>query len=178
LMSNLMAILLQILSAKLGIATGKSLSENCRTSFSTWANILLWITAELAAIATDLAEFLGAAVGFELLFSIPLWAGALITGVCVLIILALERLGFRKVELVIIILVSIIALAYVIELVLVQPNASDLFHGMFVPMLPAGSTLVAVGIVGATVMYVEKLFGFSCFLIFTFFVFFSVLFFL
>lgn len=152
LMSNIMAIILQVLSAKLGIATGKSLPENCRESFPRWANLFLWITAELAAMATDLAEFLGAAIGFGLLFNIPYWAGALLTGVCVLIILALERFGVRKVELIIILLVTIIAVAYIVEMVLVQPDADPLFQGMFIPSLPAGSTLVAVGIVGATVM--------------------------
>jgi manganese transport protein len=147
-----MAIVLQILSAKLAIATGKSLPEMCRATFPRWANYILWFTAEIAAMATDLAEFLGSAVGFALLFGIPLWAGALLTAVAVLLILALERFGFRKVELIIIFLVSVIAISYIIELILVRPEAGPLFQGMFVPTLPEGSTLVAVGIVGATVM--------------------------
>ncbi len=112
LMANLMAMLMQILSAKLGIATGKSLPEVCRDRYPRWMSVALWITAELAAIATDLAEFLGGAVGFNLLFGIPLFPAAILTGVVISLILLLERYGFRKVEMVIIGLIAVIGFVY------------------------------------------------------------------
>ncbi len=89
--SNLMAILIQTLSAKLGIATGKNLAELCRENFPPWAVIILWILMELVAMATDLAEFLGAALGFNLLLNIPLWLAGILTGITTFIILGLER---------------------------------------------------------------------------------------
>ena len=112
LMANLMAILMQILSAKLGIATGRSLPEVCRDHYPRWLSVALWVTAELAAMATDLAEFLGGAVGFNLLFGIPLFPAALLTGVVISLILLLERYGFRKVEMVIIGLIAVIGFVY------------------------------------------------------------------
>lgn len=126
--SNMMAILLQSLAAKLGIATGKSLPEVCRDRYPRWASVALWITAELAAMATDLAEFLGGAVGFNLLFGIPLFPAALLTGVVISLILLLERYGFRKVEMAIIGMIAVIGFGYMAEI------------------------LLAVGIIGATVM--------------------------
>lgn len=152
LMANLMAILLQILSAKLGIATGKSLPEVCRDRYPRWMSQMLWVTAELAAIATDLAEFLGAAVGFNLLFGIPLFPSALITGVIISLILLLERYGFRKLEMVIIGLIAVIGLGYMAEIWLSRPDWGLIRTGLLVPSLPIGATLVAVGIIGATVM--------------------------
>src|SRR6202042_3643611 len=92
--SNAMAILVQYLSAKLGIATGKTLPENCRETFSRPVTLGLWFAAEIAAMATDLAEFLGAALGFYLLFGIPMLPAALLTAVCVMLILAVEQRGF------------------------------------------------------------------------------------
>lgn len=152
LMSNLMAIVLQVLSAKLGIATGKSLPEVCRDHYPRWVSVVLWFTAELAAIATDLAEFLGASVGFYLLFHIPLFPAAILTGFVISGILLLERYGFRKVELVIIGLIAIIGFVYMAEIWLASPDWSAIARGLFVPTLPIGATLVAVGIIGATVM--------------------------
>src|SRR3954471_9898225 len=96
--SNAMAILIQYLSAKLGIATGKTLPQNCRAHFSPKINFGLWVAAELAALATDLAEFLGAALGFYLLLHIPLFPAALLTAVVVFLMLAVELYGFRRLE--------------------------------------------------------------------------------
>jgi manganese transport protein len=152
LLANMMAILLQILSAKLGIATGKSLPEVCRDNYPRWVSVSLWVTAELAAIATDLAEFLGGAVGFNLLFGIPLFPAALITGVVISLILLLERYGFRKLEMVIIGLIAIIGFVYMTEIWLSRPDWALIRNGLIVPTLPVGATLVAVGIIGATVM--------------------------
>jgi manganese transport protein len=152
LMANLMAILMQTLSAKLGIATGKSLSQVCRDHYPPWLSITLWVTAELAAMATDLAEFLGGAVGFYLLFGIPLFPAALLTGVVISLILLLERYGMRKVELVIIGLVAVIGFGYMTEIFLARPAIGDLMRGLLVPSIPIGATLVVVGIIGATVM--------------------------
>jgi manganese transport protein len=152
LVANLMAILLQILSAKLGIATGKSLPEVCRDHYSPRLTIFLWVTAELAAIATDLAEFLGGAVGFNLLFGIPLFPAAILTGIVISLILLAERYGFRYVELMIIGMIAIIGFVYMIEIWLSNPDWQAIFHGMLVPRIPLGSILVIVGIIGATVM--------------------------
>jgi manganese transport protein len=152
LMANLMAILLQILSAKLGIATGQSLPEVCRNHYPKWMSVSLWVTAELAAIATDLAEFLGGAVGFNLLFGIPLFPAALITGVVISLILLLERYGFRKVEMIIIGLIAVIGFVYMVEIWISKPDWLQIGHGLLVPSIPIGATLVLVGIIGATVM--------------------------
>lgn len=151
-LANLMAILLQVLAAKLGLATGKSLPEVCRDHYPRWASRGLWVTAELAAMATDLAEFLGGAVGFNLLFGIPLFPAALLTGIVISLILLLERYGFRKVEMVIIGLIAVIGFGYMAEILLAKPPFPQILHGLFVPSLPMGATLVAVGIIGATVM--------------------------
>ncbi len=152
LLANLMAILMQILSSKLGIATGQSLPEVCRTHYPRWLSVALWITAELAAIATDLAEFLGGAVGLNLLFGIPLFPAALLTGVIISLILLLERYGFRKVEMVIIGMIAVIGFGYMLEIWLVKPDWGAIGHGLVVPSIPIGATLVVVGIIGATLM--------------------------
>lgn len=152
LIANLMAILLQTLSAKLGIATGRTLPEVCRDRYPKWASYTLWVTAELAAIATDLAEFLGGAVGFYLLFGIPLFPAALLTGVVISLILFLERWGVRKVEIVIIGLIAVIGFGYMAEIILSKPPFGPIAQGLLVPTMPIGALLVAVGIVGATVM--------------------------
>lgn len=152
LMANGMAILMQILSAKLGLATGKSLPQVCRDHYPRWLSVSLWGTAELATMATDLAEFLGGAVGFYLLFGIPLFPAALLTGVIVSLILLLEHYGFRKVELVIIGLIAVIGFGYMLEIWLSKPDWGQIGHGLLVPSIPIGATLVAVGIIGATVM--------------------------
>jgi manganese transport protein len=151
--SNLMAMLLQTLSAKLGIATGKNLAELCRLHYPQWAVWCLWALMEAVAIATDLAEFLGAAVGFNLLFGIPLLAGGLLTAVATFLILGLERFGFRPLEAVISVMVGCIALCYCVETVLVRPPIGSILSGAFIPRLSGSESLVlATGILGATVM--------------------------
>lgn len=150
--SNLMAILVQYLSAKLGIATGRTLPQNCRTHFSRPATILLWVAAEIAAMATDLAEFLGAALGFYLLLGIPLLPAALLTGVVVFAILAVERLGFRKLEYLIMGFVAVIGVSYTFEVVLARPDWGLIARHTFVPKISSNSIYVAVGMLGATVM--------------------------
>src|SRR5512139_3571428 len=122
LMSNLMAMLLQTLSAKLGIASGKNLAEQCREHFSPPMVIFMWVVMEIVAMATDLAEFLGAALGFYLLFGIPLWIAGILTAIVTFLILALERYGFRPLEAVITALVGVVAVSYLVELFLVDPN--------------------------------------------------------
>jgi manganese transport protein len=150
--SNLMAILVQTLSAKLGIVTGCSLPRNCRNQFPRPVNIGLWIMGEISALATDLAEFLGAAIGFALLFGWPLFPAAILTGVSVFLILAVERLGFRKLEYVIMAFVGVISLAYVLEMAMVRPAIDQVVRHMIVPSINADSIYVAVGMLGATVM--------------------------
>src|SRR5438132_3819801 len=119
--SNLMAMLIQTLSAKLGIATGRNLPEICRERFSRRMTIGLWIQAEVIAMATDLAEFLGAALGFHLLLGIALFPAAVITGVCAFAILGLQRFGFRPLEAVIAVLVGVIGICYLAELFYANP---------------------------------------------------------
>jgi manganese transport protein len=150
--SNAMAILVQYLSAKLGIATGRTLPECCRDRFSHPVTIGLWIAAEIAAMATDLAEFLGAALGFYLLFHMPLLPAALVTGVCVFLILLVEQYGFRNLELVIMGMVGIIGVAYAVEVFLVHPAWGAIGRGVAVPLVNSSSIYVAVGMLGATVM--------------------------
>ncbi len=150
--SNAMAILIQYLSAKLGIATGKTLPQNCRAYFSPKVNFGLWVAAELAALATDLAEFLGAALGFHLLFGMPLFLAALITAVVVFLMLAVELYGFRRLEQLIMAFVFAIAACYAFELFLVHPNWGAVAKGVLVPKIGADSIYVAVSMLGATVM--------------------------
>ncbi|HZU05270.1 MAG TPA: Nramp family divalent metal transporter [Chloroflexota bacterium] len=150
--SNLMAMLIQSLSAKLGIATGRNLPEMIREHCPRPLTYLLWVLAEGVAMATDLAEFLGAALGFHLLFGIPLlWAG-LLTGVITFAILGLQHLGFRPLEAVIGAFVGVIGVCYLIELALARPSLGQIAYAAVVPQLTSDSILVAVGILGATVM--------------------------
>ena len=151
--SNLMAMLIQTLSAKLGIATGFNLAEMCREHFPPPVVWSMWVLAEIMAMATDLAEFLGAAIGFQLLFHIPLLWGGILTALVTFIILGLERYGFRPMEAVITALVGVIALCYVIETLLVRPAWGDIAYHAVVPQLSGTeSLLLASGILGATVM--------------------------
>jgi manganese transport protein len=151
--SNLMAMLIQSLSAKLGIATGRNLPEVCREHFPKPVVYTLWGLAEVVAIATDLAEFLGAALGFNLLFHIPLLPAGLITAVATFVILGLERYGFRPLEAVITAMVGIIALCYILETVLGKPDFGAAAQSFFPPkFMGTESVLLAVGILGATVM--------------------------
>jgi manganese transport protein len=151
--SNLMAMLVQALSAKLGIASGHNLAELCRERFPRPVTITMWVLMEIVAMATDLAEFLGAAVGFQLLFHIPLLAGALLTAVTTFIILGLEQRGFRPLEAVITALVGVIAVSYLIETNHDRPAWGLVAYHAVVPMFSGKeSVLLATGILGATVM--------------------------
>jgi manganese transport protein len=151
--SNLMAMLIQTLSAKLGIATRRNLPEVCREQYSRRTSILLWIQAELIAMATDLAEFLGAAIGFQLLLGTSLLVSTLLTGVAAFAILSLQRFGFRPFEAVISVIVGVIGTCYLIELFLADPDLRAVGAHALVPQFEGSeSVLLAVGILGATVM--------------------------
>jgi manganese transport protein len=151
--SNLMAMVIQTLSAKLGVATGRNLAEVCRDELPHRVVIGLWIQAEAIAIATDLAEFLGAALGFHLLFGIGLFPAAFITAACAFAILGLQRFGFRPLEAVIAVMVLVIGLCYVVELFKAHPDLGAVGRHAVVPQFSGGdSVLLAVGILGATVM--------------------------
>jgi manganese transport protein len=150
--SNLMAILVQYLAAKLGIATGRTLPQNCRLHFARRTNLLLWIAAELAAMATDLAEFLGAALGFYLLFHIPMFAAALVTALTVFLMLAVELYGYRRLEQLLMAFIFGIGACYAIEIFLAHPEWRSVGHHILVPHLDSSSVYIAVGMLGATVM--------------------------
>lgn len=151
--SNAIAILVQSMSAKLGIATGMNLAQHCRAAFPAWANWALWAMMEIVAMATDLAEFLGAAVGLQLLFGLPLWAGGLVTAVATFLILGLERYGFRPLEAVIAAMVAVVAACYVIETLIDRPDWGAIGSSVLRPTLPGKEgVLLAAGILGATVM--------------------------
>jgi len=151
--SNFMAMLIQTLSAKLGIATGMNLAEHCRTHFSKPVAVGMWVLMELVAMATDLAEFLGAALGFNLLFGVPLFVGALLTALATFLILGLERYGFRPLEAVITSMVGVVTLCYLLETIIDKPDWGKVLSSAFVPHLSgAESVLLASGILGATVM--------------------------
>ena len=153
LVANLMAMLIQSMSAKLGIATGMNLPEVCRERFSRRTSFLLWIQAELIAMATDIAEFVGAAIGINLLTGLPLFPAALLTGVAAFTILGLQARGFRKLEAVIAAFVGVIVVAFGFQVFLAEPSASGVVHGLLVPGFDGTeSVLLAVGILGATCM--------------------------
>ena len=150
--ANLMAMLVQSMSAKLGIATRMNLPEVCRARFSRRTNIVLWIQAEVIAMATDIAEFVGAAIGLDLLFDIGLFPAALLTGVAALLILALQARGFRRLEAVIAGLIGVIVGAFAVQVVLAEPSPSGIASGFVPGFSGTESVLLAVGIIGATVM--------------------------
>ncbi len=153
LLSSLVAMLFQAMSARLGIVSGRSLAELCRDSFPKPVVIGMWIASEIAAIATDLAEFMGAAMGISLLFHLALAWGLAITGIVTAGILSLDRKGFRPLELVIAAFVTVIGLSYLGELVIAPPDWHAAIFHTFVPQLRDGDALMlAVGIVGATIM--------------------------
>ena len=153
LVANLMAMLIQSMSAKLGIATRKNLPEVCRERFSRRTSFALWIQAEVVAMATDLAEFMGAAIGLQLLFGIALFPAALLTGVAAFAILALQAKGFRRLEAVIAGLILVIVASFAVQVVMSNPDRSAILHGLLVPGFDGTeSVLLAAGILGATVM--------------------------
>jgi manganese transport protein len=153
LIANLAAMLFQAMSAKLGIVTGRNLAELCREQFSPRVVVGMWIASEVAAMATDVAEFLGGALGISLLFHVSLLTGLSVTGVVTFAILQLDKGGFRPLELAIAALVGVIGLSYLCELVVAPPDwGAALFHTV-VPQLPDRSAItLAVGIIGATIM--------------------------
>jgi manganese transport protein len=151
--ANLMAMLIQTMSAKLGIATGRNLPEVCRDRFPKPVVIFLWLQAELIAMATDLAEFVGAALGLNLVFGIPLFVAGLLTGVLAFGILGLQAWGFRRLEATIAGLVGIIVIAFGLQVLRADPSWGGVATGVFVPHLDGrASIILAVGILGATVM--------------------------
>jgi manganese transport protein len=151
--SNLMAMLIQTLSAKLGLVTGKNLAEHCREQFPKPVVVTMWLLMEIVAMSTDLAEFLGAALGFQLLLGVPLLAGAVLTGIATILILGMERYGFRPLEAVISSMVALIALCYLAETFIVNPDWGVVLHSTFVPRFSGSdSVFLACGILGATVM--------------------------
>ncbi|MFL5990968.1 MAG: Nramp family divalent metal transporter [Rubrobacteraceae bacterium] len=151
--SNLMAMLIQSMSAKLGIATGKNLPEVCRERFPKAVTLGLWVQAEVIAMATDLAEFIGAALALNLLFGIPLFLAGLMTAVGAFGILELQRRGFRPLEAAIAALVGVIVIAFAFQMFYAQPEADRILAGLFTPQFAGTeSVLLAAGILGATVM--------------------------
>jgi manganese transport protein len=153
LLANLIAMLFQALSAKLGIVTGRNLAELCRDHFPRPVVWAMWIVSEVAAMATDLAEFLGGAIGLSLLFGMPLFAGMVVTAVVTYGLLMFERFGFRPLELIIGAIVSVIGLCYLVEMFIAPVDwVAAAFHTVTPQIADAEALLLAVGIIGATVM--------------------------
>ena len=150
--ANLIAMLVQSMSAKLGIATRMNLAEVCRARFSRNVSRGLWVQAEVIAMATDVAEFIGAAIGLNLLFGIPLFPAALLTGVAAFLILGMQARGFRRLEAVIVAFIGVIVAAFAFQVVLAEPSPSALAGGLIPGFDGTESVLLAVGILGATVM--------------------------
>jgi manganese transport protein len=150
--ANLIAMLVQSMSAKLGIATRMNLAEVCRARFSRKVSRGLWVQAEVIAMATDVAEFIGAALGLNLLFGIPLFPAALITGAAAFVILGLQSRGFRRLEAVIVAFIGVIVAAFAFQVILAEPSPSGIAHGLVPGFEGTESVLLAVGILGATVM--------------------------
>jgi manganese transport protein len=152
-LANILAMLIQTLSAKLGIATGRNLAEICRDRLPRPAAVFLWLQAEAIAMATDLAEFLGAAIGIHLLLGIGLFPAAIAAGVASLAVLELQRYGLRLFEAVIAALVGVIGICYITELLFAHPDYGAVLHHAVVPQFGGSeAVLLSVGILGATVM--------------------------
>lgn len=151
--ANVIAMLFQALSAKLGIVTGLNLAEMCRERYNKPTVIVMWIISEIAAMATDLAEFLGGAIGLALLFDMPLILGMAVTAIVTYAILIMDRRGFRQMEILIGAFVIIIGICYAIEIFLAPVDWSGVGWGLVTPNIPdQGALLISVGIIGATVM--------------------------
>ena len=155
-LSNLMAILLQNLALRLGIATGRDLAQACRDHYSRPVSFSLWIFAEVAIAACDLAEVIGSAIALNLLFHIPMVWGVILTALDVLLILFLQQKGFRYIEALVIGLIVAIGVCFGLEVLFSRPEWAGIAHGMFVPSLQIvrdpGMLFLAIGILGATVM--------------------------
>ena len=154
-LSSLMAMVLQSLCARLGLATGRDLAQACRDALPRTVSWGLWLVAEAAIIATDLAEIIGTAIGLQLIFGLPLWIGALITTLDVVLVLGLQRWGFRKLEAFVVALLLLIAACFVGQFMLARPDVAAIFGGL----RPTSELLtnpdmlyIAIGIIGATVM--------------------------
>jgi manganese transport protein len=150
-MSNLMAVILQTLSARLGVVTGHDLAQACRSEYSRPVNFALWALAEVAIAACDLAEVVGTVIALKLLFNLPLLLGCVVTALDTFLLLWLQRFGMRKMEAAILALVVTIGGCFLVQILLARPEPFALLHG-FRPSLPPGSLFVAIGILGATVM--------------------------
>ena len=155
LLSNIMAIVLQSLCTRLGVGTGRDLAQACRDSTPRWVSVPLWLSAEIAITATDLAEVIGTAIGLSLLFGLPLSIGVCVTALDVFLILALQAFGFRWIEAFVVALLGIIALCFAIQIAMAQPDWAQVIKGF----VPSGQLLanpemlyLALGILGATVM--------------------------
>jgi manganese transport protein len=151
LMSNLMAVLLQTLSARLGIVTGRDLAQSCRDEYPKPIAYILWILCEIAIAACDLAEVLGTAIGLNLLFGLPLIIGVIITGFDTILFLLIQNFGIRKMEFFIVMMVTVMGACFGIEMLLSKPLIGEIANG-FIPRLNSGSLYIAIGILGATVM--------------------------
>src|SRR3990167_4949118 len=152
LLSNLMAILLQTLASRLGLFAGRDLAQACRDYYPRPVALVLWVLCEIAIVACDLAEVLGSAIGLNLLFGIPLMVAVVITAADVLLLLALQNYGIRKMEAFIVSLVVIVGLCYVVEIFLAKPALGEILSAAVHPRLTNESLYVAIGILGATVM--------------------------
>jgi manganese transport protein len=152
LLANLMAMVVQYLSAKLGIVTDRNLPEVVRERFPRWVTWGMWVQAEVMAMSTDIAEFLGAALGLNLLFGVPLLPAGLITGVIAFAILELQTRGFRRFEMAITALLAIIFAGFLYETLRIGPSIHESIRGLIPGLAGSGSLYLAVGIVGATVM--------------------------
>ena len=155
-LSNLMAILLQSLSLKLGVATERDLAQLCNESYGRKVSFVLWVMAEIAIAACDLAEVIGSAIALELLFHIPLFYGVLITGLDVLLILLLQRWGFRYIEALVIALIGTIIALFGVQMFLSRPEYWPVLRNLVVPspsiVTNPAMLYIAIGILGATVM--------------------------
>jgi manganese transport protein len=155
-LASLMAIFLQIIAARVGIATGRDLAQCCYDWYPKWTRVPNWLMAEIAIIACDLAEVLGGAVALNMLFHIPIFWGVIITGVDVLLLLAMQRFGMRTIEAIVLLLVATIGVCYFIEIFVLpqtQPSFLEMGRAMIAPTLSSATMIyVAIGIIGATVM--------------------------
>ncbi|XP_075639590.1 metal transporter Nramp1-like isoform X1 [Castanea sativa] len=153
LVASCAALIIQSLAANLGVVTGKHLAEHCRNEYNKVPNFILWVLAEVAIVACDIPEVIGTAFALNMLFSIPLWCGVLLTGLSTLILLALQQYGVRKLEFLIAFLVLTIAACFFAELGYAKPAATEVVNGLFVPNLKGnGATGLAISLLGAMVM--------------------------
>ncbi|CAE5964747.1 unnamed protein product [Arabidopsis arenosa] len=153
LVASCAALVIQSLAANLGVVTGKHLAEQCRAEYSKVPNFMLWVVAEIAVVACDIPEVIGTAFALNMLFSIPVWIGVLLTGFSTLILLALQKYGVRKLEFFIAFLVFTIAICFFVELHYSKPDPGEVLHGLFVPQLKGnGATGLAISLLGAMVM--------------------------